>query len=495
MVTTKSSLPIETIVIIHGTFSNAAESLGIAWWWPGSSFCANLDRVLERQGIRARCWGHVEITNTRPIVFMGVPLIGPGSSSFPFSWTGENLESRRRQAADSLRRYLADLQNSPRVHKIHIIAHSHGGNIVTRAIRDMKAEPSKLGAVIFLGTPFFGFDDEGRIRDALRRINWPIVLLGAVLWAFMAYSHYAAARFILSNGRLGTLVLGLIVGLVYMLVDYYKELWTPLRRVRGVSIVFPGDEAVGLLKKCAAVALDPHIMLHEFLKDHPLMRVGRKEAFLSSCNRIKLVGSALEGLVMLGFMFFCRPYRPRFRLFFGPRIPGFRESFVYFKEDPPEVKILGIGEEALAALFAPSLVAMSRFLFLPIDFIIGAFDWVFQILSRFSIWVGMRAAARKAFGIDILASAFQMTKVATSPEGVCQRIVEPEVQARVLREIGSLDPLRVHVIQALQSPDILASVNSVKIAFQSTDLLHAQYYKDPSILEYIAQEVATRSVN
>ena len=482
----QSSESIETVVIVHGTFSNPVGSTGTSWWWPGSPFCSELNRAFEMQGHMARCWGHVDMTKSTPTSFMGVTLAGPGSSSFPFSWTGENLESQRRLAADSLRKYLADLQANSKIQRFHVIAHSHGGNVVTRAIRDMKVEPSKLGATVFLGTPFFGFDDEGKIRNTLRRINWPAAFLCVTLSLLSVSYHGKVLDFLSTNWRLWGLYFGLVIGLAYLLVVYYKGTWSPMRHVLGVNIVFPGDEAIGLLKKCAAVAMNPHILLHELFRDNENMKVGWKEALLSSCSRVKLVGKILEGLVMLSFMFSCRPYRPRFRMFFSSRLRGIRESFLYFRENPIDLELQG--EVGLAAdILAPSLLAASRFLFLPIDFTFGAIDWLFQIASRFSIWLGVRAAAKTAFGIDILASSFQLRKVADCPKNIRLQILAPEVQTKALVEIRSLDPLRVYVLQGLQSAEILATVNSVKTALQATDLLHAHYYRDEFVIKNMAQ--------
>jgi hypothetical protein len=45
---------IETIVIVHGTFSADA-----AWRKRGSAFCKALDASLEASGSSVRCWSHL----------------------------------------------------------------------------------------------------------------------------------------------------------------------------------------------------------------------------------------------------------------------------------------------------------------------------------------------------------------------------------------------------------------------------------------------------
>jgi hypothetical protein len=483
----ESSTPIETIIIVHGTFGNSAQSKASAWWWPGSHFCSNLDTALERRGLTSRCWRHVDLTHSRPLMLMGQRLTGPGTSSYPFSWSGENFESGRRQAAESLKKYFAEIEDDSRICKYHVVAHSHGGSVVARALRDMKTKPSKLGTVTFLGTPFLRFDDEGHLRNTLRRINWPTALLFVALLVLSVVYHATLTNVVRAPPEVyGVYLLIIFLGFAFMLVTYYAQTWSPIRHVPAINIVFPGDEAIGLLKKCAAVALEPHSLLHELFKDSPDLKIGRKESFISSIGRIKFVGKILEGFTMLCFIMTSRPYRPRLRLFFSSRVRGLKQSFFYFFEDWPELDTAGNVRLGIYAL-GSTLVASSFLLLLPIDFTLGAIDWIFQVVSRFSIWIAVRVAANTAFGVDILGAAFQLAKVADPPEYILQLPLEPEAQATALAEIGSLDPLRESVVQALQSPGIIDSVSAVKIALQGTELLHAYYYKDERVIDYIAQ--------
>jgi hypothetical protein len=122
----------ETVLLIHGTFANKAVSAP-AWWHPSSDFCHKLDLSLSQQGSPARCWG-------------------PGIPTNVFAWTGDNLESERRIGGDSLAKEIMDLETNHDVSCYHIVAHSHGGNVVLHALRSLAVDPKKIGAVIFLGT-------------------------------------------------------------------------------------------------------------------------------------------------------------------------------------------------------------------------------------------------------------------------------------------------------------------------------------------------------
>jgi hypothetical protein len=140
----------ETIVIVHGTW--AAPERGQTHWYQipdpavaTDTFATKLNRALARRGSHARCWGHISD--------------GDGI----FSWSGENSWIDRTQAARKLSEYVDHLGNKGWI--CHIIAHSHGGNVVAEAIPALMrsdAEFKHIGRIVTLGTPFI---------DALTPIN------------------------------------------------------------------------------------------------------------------------------------------------------------------------------------------------------------------------------------------------------------------------------------------------------------------------------------
>src|SRR5215471_2054056 len=132
---TPGELRIETVLLIHGTFANEA----LSWWLPDSDFCRKLDAALVERKSRARCWAHI---------------INPADV---LAWTGDNLESERRFAGDRLAKAITNLETTTDIDRYHIVAHSHGGNVVLHALRSLAEGPKKLGAIIFLGTPVLSF--------------------------------------------------------------------------------------------------------------------------------------------------------------------------------------------------------------------------------------------------------------------------------------------------------------------------------------------------
>ncbi len=130
---------IHTVIPIHGTF--AAEG---AWWRPGSEFCAALDACLEADGLPARCWAHLD---------------HPAKATYPtFKWSGLNTETDRRTDAAFLTAYLIALCWDERIRSIHLVCHSHAGNLLYYAMSNPYFDNTfilaKIHSVTFLGTPF-----------------------------------------------------------------------------------------------------------------------------------------------------------------------------------------------------------------------------------------------------------------------------------------------------------------------------------------------------
>src|SRR5882724_874914 len=106
-------LDCEPVLLIHGTWANLASS-SLHWWQPGSEFCFKLDEALKSKGSRASCWATTSFTlGDKPPVF---------------AWTGANRESERRMGSEALADLIPWLEGQNRPY--HIVAHSHGGNVV-----------------------------------------------------------------------------------------------------------------------------------------------------------------------------------------------------------------------------------------------------------------------------------------------------------------------------------------------------------------------------
>jgi hypothetical protein len=134
--------PKETVIIVHGTWA-APDPAKRRWYLPvddrpgDEAFTAKLDAALQERGSPARCWAHC--TDGNPF----------------FQWSGENSWIARTQAAAELGNYVLKLRDEGWC--CHIVAHSHGGNVVLDALPQITtALPSNapLGKIVTLGTPF-----------------------------------------------------------------------------------------------------------------------------------------------------------------------------------------------------------------------------------------------------------------------------------------------------------------------------------------------------
>jgi len=166
----------ETIIIVHGTW---AEPEGPApkqksclvnpslepsrhglettrWYQIDGEFSAKINAALRERGSLARCWAHCA---------QGFPM---------FFWSGENDWTERAKAAAKFHEHFLDLQKNG--WRCHVIAHSHGGNVVVDALLN---DPANLSdppeKIVTLGTPFL--DTMSPILKQTERRNKAISLM------------------------------------------------------------------------------------------------------------------------------------------------------------------------------------------------------------------------------------------------------------------------------------------------------------------------------
>ncbi len=153
----------ETIILIHGTFSQPKPN-EYKWYQPRSSFCEKLDAQLSELGSHARCWAHLTNENQNGY----------------FYWTGENTMEARTKAAKLLADYVIDLVRDG--WQCHIVAHSHGGNILLQALNSDSIKNSwNNGELVLLGTPIYNPLKEARSIQ----ISKILILMGITVTIFV----------------------------------------------------------------------------------------------------------------------------------------------------------------------------------------------------------------------------------------------------------------------------------------------------------------------
>lgn len=152
------------LILVHGTGDMTAElpsdvdPLGadapapLKWWQEGSEFAVWL--------------------RSRLATGDGAPLSSDGF--FEFRWSGRNSEKAREEAAKKLAAISGELAESGR--QLHYLAHSHGGNVVRRAlelgVRSNRSFIGNVRSVTAFGTPFFHY--------TMSALLTPFVLSGIV---------------------------------------------------------------------------------------------------------------------------------------------------------------------------------------------------------------------------------------------------------------------------------------------------------------------------
>jgi hypothetical protein len=178
----------ETVIIVHGTWASPQPDK--TQWYQRSDgvsatdgFVSKLDAALQERGSPARCWAHC--TKDDPI----------------FQWSGENSWIARTSAARALADYADKLRGEG--WRCHIVAHSHGGNVVVEALPQIVAAPSpnkSHGVIVTLGSPFMDTMSPVLKRAAIaRRIidlaSWIGIAVIVATWAGLAYISEGTARY------------------------------------------------------------------------------------------------------------------------------------------------------------------------------------------------------------------------------------------------------------------------------------------------------------
>lgn len=176
------------VTLVHGTWGRRSP-----WHQPGSEFRRRLAGELRKRGFRARFR--------------------------QFLWTGRNSVIERQRAARALRKDLCSPGGGSPEAPEFIIAHSHGGNVVVRALlRDHEEEAGscadRIAGVSCLGVPFLvGSPRKRRIAPTLTVVLGP--LLAAFVFATQPPLGLSRPADLIPDGVGGqSVVAGLLLGFV-----------------------------------------------------------------------------------------------------------------------------------------------------------------------------------------------------------------------------------------------------------------------------------------
>jgi hypothetical protein len=173
---------------------------------------------------------------------------------FPFTWTGRNSHTARREAAEDLKNQLAQRFKDFSRARQYLIGHSHGGNVALRAVADSGLR-ERIDGVVCLATPFL----VARARDLGRN---PLKHLAGALVVIMLLTMWTTDQVLpapwpaLVRFASVVLVSSAVMGAFALLVNKWREYAERLRGDlaspafnpdRTLIIRSPADEASGAL--------------------------------------------------------------------------------------------------------------------------------------------------------------------------------------------------------------------------------------------------------
>jgi hypothetical protein len=219
--------PVVRIVTVHGTGDTADSPEGQKWFQAGSVFCDRLKQHLAGAGVQAEIVPHL--------------------------WSGANSAMARDAAARALQRKVSRLSHSG---PVHVIGHSHGGNVADDAARRLNWRQGRrrprLGSVTTVGTPFLRV----RVRAWESALVWFFLVLtligaGSTLWLASEATHRDWWWLAIVN----LVIMPFFAFRAIRRAQHARQRRRPEPRVHAIR--HPHDEAISFLQHVEALKLEP----------------------------------------------------------------------------------------------------------------------------------------------------------------------------------------------------------------------------------------------
>jgi hypothetical protein len=463
------------IVTVHGTGDTAEGADGQKWFQKGSAFTEQVKNQLAARGIE--------------------------SEIIPHLWSGANSAWERERAADKL----ADrLRRLFKTHKgVHVIAHSHGGNVANDAAVLLKwglrrgVKNEYLDSLTTVGTPFFDIRT-GWLQVVAGLlflvITWGSVLALGVMAVFALWAYLIEP--LLHAGRIGgevrlnweavepvlapthvELPVSVMIALVVLavcLVFMFRLSRQGVRRIlrpraggRTTTSVFSiwheNDEAIAFLQRVEELKLEPF---------------PRGALFRGSRGLGITIG--VLGVILIGVV---APV-----LYFT----GIADVFD-FNNNGADADILGnnITVAFMALVFAPFIFVATYFTY---RYLIGGAQ---EILARGTMnrFVGgvLRGVAMGRDGDQILCSVGPRSHTHRSEEHVLSGDCASRMQERANGAAGALiDKYRWSLFSVGgESSASLTSLTTDAMTWDS--LIHTTYFDQPEVAQVIGDYIARKA--
>jgi hypothetical protein len=262
------------IVTVHGTGDTAASPDGDKWFQRGAAFTERLRGKLGGAGLEADI----------------VPVL----------WSGANSAAEREKGAEKLARELK--RCARRYASVHVIGHSHGGNVANEAavqLRWGRKRKAPVASLITVGTPFLN------LRTGLFQ-SLAGMLFYLITWAsVIVFPLVSLAMLFFTAQPLPPVVYAAYVGIVggsllFMLAmsrQGARRILRPRRVEREDSSVFAiwheNDEAISFLRRVEELPIEP-------FPRGAMFRGARGAAISVAVLSVILVGLAFPALYAAG---------------------------------------------------------------------------------------------------------------------------------------------------------------------------------------------------
>jgi hypothetical protein len=235
------------VVTVHGTGDTAGELDGQKWFQRGSAFTQRLLARLASHGVEAEIVPHL--------------------------WSGANLVSEREKGAERL---VKAIERNAKAHQsVHVIGHSHGGNVANDAAVLMRwgrrpAAREQLASVTTVGTPFL--DSRTGLLQMLgglmfQAITWlsvlvlPLFILGGLA---LALSNEQPEPGEASPMTIVLIMLVLVLPCLWFMLNMssrgVRRILRPRNKARNKRSVFSlwheNDEAIAFLQRVETLPLE-----------------------------------------------------------------------------------------------------------------------------------------------------------------------------------------------------------------------------------------------
>jgi len=487
----------ETIILVHGTFANSKAHDQLQWWEPGSEFCNDLNERLIRLGSPARCWAHVDAKHNIKHEYDVIQCGFIPSKKFSkkdrllhdFEWSGLNSWVARFDAASRLAQYIEGLRSEG--WRCHIIAHSHGGNILIDAIDSLS--PLGIGDwtsgnLITMGTPFLNSFRRSRVRHlCLPEVILSLLVIATAWMAsdFIKFPLFAPSTSSWVVAAIVTLFLALLS--VAISAGYLVGMGTSRyfdESDRLLVISSESDEAYQLLSNVINI-------------QNPFLQTTGNASLKTSFEWFHRISKISLRADRVRFPDSCQILPATFVVLLL--------TLMSIKDIVPSVLIqplwcltlISIGGFLLCGvfLFKPTIAVVC----IPFRIARFFFDIIKSMVLKFGMWIMRRNIweffKRMALG---LADYPFTSNVSQTPNDVPSQfyshilLSEHVVKETLKRQLKSVTKMHTVLREALARPQLSLTdlENLLAEVAMDTELVHAAYYTTPECLEQLAAWIA-----